>query len=148
MLSCLAQAACCTVPTLFFCADLIFSFAAIAARVRAGMAGEERDPAVIEQFAGNTGSIRPIPVQYCYLVGLILGATSASRCVSMCGARADRAEASSHDATGVNAIVIAFLIGISRRHLSAVKKGTRGLWRQSFALLGISTPNFWLVIML
>src|SRR6202007_2565772 len=47
------------------------------------------------------------------------------------------------------AIVIAFLIGIPAGIISAVKKGSA--WDYSaniFALWGISTPNFWLGIML
>ncbi len=45
--------------------------------------------------------------------------------------------------------MIAFLIGIPAGIVSAVKKGT--VWDYGanlFALWGISTPNFWLGIML
>src|SRR5258705_7749641 len=47
------------------------------------------------------------------------------------------------------AIVIAFLIGIPAGIVSAVKKGTAWDYGANlFALWGISTPNFWLGIML
>jgi len=47
------------------------------------------------------------------------------------------------------AILIAFLIGIPAGIVSAVKKGTAWDYGANlFALWGISTPNFWLGIML
>jgi peptide/nickel transport system permease protein len=50
---------------------------------------------------------------------------------------------------GSMAIVIAFLIGIPAGIVSAVKKGTAWDYGANlFALWGISTPNFWLGIML
>ena len=47
------------------------------------------------------------------------------------------------------AIIIAFLIGIPAGIVAAVKKGTAWDYGANFfALWGISTPNFWLGIML
>src|SRR6266545_3851545 len=107
MLTFLAKRLLQLVPTLFFVSVIIFSLQQLLPGDPAvTMAGEDRDPAVIEQI--------PVTVQLASM-----------------------------------AMVIALTIGISAGIVSAVKKDT--VWDYAanvFALWGISTPNFWLGIML
>src|SRR6476620_12619439 len=61
------------VPTLFFVSVLIFSLQQLLPGDPALiMAGEERDPAVIEQIRQQYHLDRPIPVQYLYWVQGVL----------------------------------------------------------------------------
>ena len=140
------------IPTLFFVSVLIFSLQHLLPGDPAlVMAGEERDPAVIAANPrSNTSSISrsrsstSIGSRACYR------AISASPCASRC--RCSRLITQKLPVTiqiGSMAIVIAFLIGIPAGIVSAVKKGTAWDYGANlFALWGISTPNFWLGIML
>src|ERR1700743_1415257 len=80
MLSFIAKRLAQLVPTLFFVSILIFSLQ----RLLPGdpalvMAGEERDPAVIEQIRKQYRLDQPIPVQYVYwMKGVLSGAFRAS----------------------------------------------------------------------
>ena len=61
------------IPTLFFVSILIFSLQHLLPGDPAlVMAGEERDPAVIEQIRQQYRLDRPIPVQYVYWVKGVL----------------------------------------------------------------------------
>jgi peptide/nickel transport system permease protein len=61
------------IPTLFFVSILIFSLQHLLPGDPAlVMAGEERDPAVIEQIRQQYRLDRPIPVQYLYWVKGVL----------------------------------------------------------------------------
>lgn len=73
MLSFLARRLAQIVPTLFFVSVLIFSLQQLLPGDPAlVMAGEERDPAVIEQIRRQYRLDQPIPVQYAYWVGGVL----------------------------------------------------------------------------
>ena len=63
------------IPTLFFVSVMIFSLQQLLPGDPAlVMAGEERDPAVIEQIRQQYHLDQPIPVQYVYWVkGVLLG---------------------------------------------------------------------------
>ena len=139
------------VPTLFFVSVIIFSLQQLLPGDPAlVMAGEERDPAVIEQIRRQYRLDRPLPVQYVYWVkGVLTGDLGESMRIKekVLDLILEKLPVTIQLAS--MAIVIALTIGISAGILSAVKKDT--LWdygANAYALWGISTPNFWLGIML
>src|SRR5437870_12681523 len=75
MLNFLSQRILQLIPTLFFVSVLIFSLQQLLPGDPAlVMAGEERDPAVIEQIRQQYKLDQPIPVQYVYwLKGVLTG---------------------------------------------------------------------------
>ncbi len=139
------------VPTLFFVSLIIFSLQQLLPGDPAlVMAGEERDPAVIEQIRRQYRLDQPLPVQYVYWVkGVLSGDLGESMRIKekVLDLIVEKLPVTIQLAS--MAIVIALVIGIGAGILSAVKKDT--LWdygANAFALWGISTPNFWLGIML
>ena len=73
MLSLLGKRLLQLIPTLFFVSVIIFSLQQLLPGDPALiMAGEERDPAVIEQIRQQYHLDRPIPVQYLYWVQGVL----------------------------------------------------------------------------
>jgi peptide/nickel transport system permease protein len=75
MLNFLARRLAQIVPTLFFVSVLIFSLQQLLPGDPAlVMAGEERDPAVIEQIRHQYRLDQPVPVQYAYwMKGVLSG---------------------------------------------------------------------------
>jgi peptide/nickel transport system permease protein len=147
MLSFLAKRIAQLVPTLFFVSILIFSLQHLLPGDPAlVMAGEERDPAVIAQIRQQYRLDRPIPEQYFYWVkGVLSGDFGESLRIKVPVRQLIEQKLPVTLQLGSMAILIAFLIGI----VSAVKKGTAWDYGANlFALWGISTPNFWLGIML
>src|SRR6266498_3422103 len=139
------------VPTLFFVSLIIFSLQQLLPGDPAlVMAGEERDPAVIKQIRRQYRLDQPLPVQYVYWVkGALSGDLGESMRIKekVLDLIVEKLPVTIQLAS--MAIVIALVIGIGAGILSAVKKDT--LWdygANAFALWGISTPNFWLGIML
>jgi peptide/nickel transport system permease protein len=139
------------IPTLFFVSVIIFSLQQLLPGDPALiMAGEERDPQVIEQIRAKYRLDQPIPVQYVYWVkGVLTGDLGESLRihVPVLDLIAEKLPVTIQLAS--MAIVIALLIGVTAGVISAVKKNT--MWdyvANGFALWGISTPNFWLGIML
>ena len=114
------------------------------------MAGEERDPAVIEQIREQYRLDQPIPVQYVYWVkGVLSGDLGESLRIKEPVRELIAQKLPVTMQLASMAIVIAFLIGIPAGIVSAVKKDTAWDYGANvFALWGISTPNFWLGIML
>lgn len=151
MLTFLARRIAQIVPTLIFVSLLIFSLQHLLPGDPAlVMAGEERDPAVIEQIRKQYRLDRPIPVQYAYWAkGVLSGDLGESLRVKV-PVRALIAEKLPVTLQlAAMAILIAFLIGIPAGIISAVKQDTAWDYGANlFALWGISTPNFWLGIML
>jgi peptide/nickel transport system permease protein len=151
MLSFLANRIAQIIPTLIFVSILIFSLQHLLPGDPAlVMAGEERDPAVIEQIRKQYHLDQPIPVQYVYWAkGVLSGDLGESLRVKV-PVRALIAEKLPVTLQLASmAIVIAFLIGIPAGIISAVKQGTAWDYGANlFSLWGISTPNFWLGIML
>ena len=138
-------------PTLFFVSLIIFSLQQLLPGDPAlVMAGEERDPAVIEQIRRQYRLDQPLPVQYVYWVkGVLTGDLGESMRIKekVLDLILEKLPVTIQLAS--MAIVIALVIGIGAGILSAVKKDT--VWdygANAFALWGISTPNFWLGIML
>ena len=78
MLNFLARRLAQIVPTLFFVSVLIFSLQQLLPGDPAlVMAGEERDPAVIEQIPRQYRLDQPVPVQYAYWIkGVLSGFTA------------------------------------------------------------------------
>jgi peptide/nickel transport system permease protein len=139
------------IPTLFFVSVIIFSLQQLLPGDPALiMAGEERDPDVIEQIRRQYHLDRPLPVQYIYWVkGVLTGNLGESMRIKqpVLDLILEKLPVTVQLAT--MAMIIALLIGVTSGIVSAVKKDT--LWDYGanvFALWGISTPNFWLGIML
>jgi peptide/nickel transport system permease protein len=139
------------IPTLFFVSVIIFSLQQLLPGDPALiMAGEERDPEVIEQIRKKYRLDQPIPVQYVYWVkGVLTGDLGESLRIHVPVRDLILEKLPVTIQLASMAIVIALLIGVTAGVISAVKKGT--IWDYAanvFALWGISTPNFWLGIML
>ncbi|WP_456717111.1 ABC transporter permease [Bradyrhizobium sp. USDA 4353] len=139
------------IPTLIFVSILIFSLQQLLPGDPAlVMAGEERDPAVIEQIRKQYRLDQPLPVQYGYWIkGVLSGDFGESLRIKMPVRDLILQKLPVTLQLASMAIVIAFLIGIPAGIISAVKRGTPWDYAANlFALWGISTPNFWLGIML
>jgi peptide/nickel transport system permease protein len=139
------------IPTLFFVSVIIFSLQQLLPGDPALiMAGEDRDPAVIEQIRRQYHLDQPIPVQYFYWVkGVLSGNLGESMRIHVPVLDLILQKLPVTIQLASMAIVIALAIGITAGIVSAVKKNT--VWdyvANGFALWGISTPNFWLGIML
>ncbi len=139
------------VPTLFLVSVLIFSLQQLLPGDPAlVMAGEENDPAVIEQIRRQYRLDQPLPVQYGYwIAGVLQGDLGESMRIKKPVAElvAEKLPVTLQLAT--MAMLFAVVIGIPAGVLSAVKKGTGwDVGANVFALWGLSTPNFWLGIML
>jgi len=139
------------IPTLFFVSVLIFSLQQLLPGDPAMiMAGEDRDPAVIEQIRKQYRLDQPIPVQYVFWVkGVLSGdlGESMRNKQKVLDLVLQKLPVTMQLAS--MAIVIALLIGITAGIISAVKKDT--VWDYAaniFSLWGLSTPNFWLGILL
>jgi peptide/nickel transport system permease protein len=139
------------IPTLFLVSVMIFMLQQLLPGDPAlVMAGEEKDPEVIEQIRKQYRLDQPLPVQYLYWMGGVLqGDLGESMRIKQPVASliADKLPVTLQLAT--MAMAFALVIGIPAGILSAVKKGTA--WDTAaniFALWGLSTPNFWLGILL
>ena len=114
------------------------------------LAGEDRDPTVVALPAQKLHLDDPLPMRYLYWAGGVLkGDLGESQRIR------SRCSISSLEKLPVTlelallAIVIALSIGVTAGIVSAVFKDT--VWDYAanvFALVGLSTPNFWLGIML
>src|SRR3954464_202303 len=139
------------IPTLFFVSILIFWLQHLLPGDPAlVMAGEERDPNVIAHIRAQYRLDQPIPVQYVYWVkGVLSGDFGESLRIKVPVLELIAQKLPVTLQLGSMAIVIALLIGIPAGIVSAVKRGTAWDYGANlFALWGISTPNFWLGIML
>jgi peptide/nickel transport system permease protein len=138
-------------PTLFLVSVLIFGLQQLLPGDPAlVMAGEERDPAVIEQIRKQYRLDQPLPVQYAYWVrGVVTGDLGESMRIKQPVTRLIAEKLPVTAQLAAMAMLFAVLIGIPAGVVAAVKKGTA--WDTGanvFALWGLSTPNFWLGIML
>ncbi len=139
------------VPTLVLVSMLIFGLQQLLPGDPALiLAGEEQDPTVIAHLREKLHLDEPLPVRYAYWIGGVL--------------QGDLGESVRNQQPvldlvlqklpvtlqlGLMAFAIALLIGIPAGIVSAVKRG--GWWDTAanvFALWGLSTPNFWLGILL
>jgi peptide/nickel transport system permease protein len=139
------------VPTLIFASILIFGLQQLLPGDPAMvLAGEERDPAVIAHLRETMHLDQPFPVRYLHwLNGVLHGDLGESLRMQqpVRALIADKLPVTLELAS--IAIVIAVAIGIPAGIVSAVRRGTGWDYAANlFALWGLSTPNFWLGIML
>jgi peptide/nickel transport system permease protein len=114
------------------------------------MAGEERDPKVLAEIRQQYRLDRPIPEQYFYWVkGVLSGNLGESmRLKASVGSLVSQKLPVTLQLAGM-AFLIAIGIGIPAGIVSAVKKETAWDYGANlFSLWGLSTPNFWLGILL
>jgi peptide/nickel transport system permease protein len=139
------------IPTLFFVSVIIFGLQQLLPGDPALiMAGEERDPEVLDQIRKQYRLDQPIPIQYFYWIkGVLHGDLGESMRIKKPVADLVLEKLPVTLQLASMAIVIALTIGIGAGVISAVKKDT---WldyaANIFALWGISTPNFWLGILM
>lgn len=139
------------VPTLFFVSVIIFSLQQLLPGDPAlVMAGEERDPAVLEQIRKQYRLDQPIPIQYIYWVkGVASGDLGESMRLKEPVLRLIMQKFPVTLQLALMAIVVSLSVGVTAGVISAIKKNTRIDYGVNLvALWGISTPNFWLGIML
>jgi peptide/nickel transport system permease protein len=117
-------------------------------QVRA-LAGEEADPAVLEQLRHEYGLDQPIPVQYARYVGKALSGdlgTSARTGLPVSDTIQHALPVTLQ--LSLFSIAVAVLIGISAGVVAAVRRRTAAEWAaNTVALLGLSVPNFWFGLM-
>ncbi|WP_046269356.1 ABC transporter permease [Pseudomonas syringae] len=114
------------------------------------MAGEERDPAVMEYLRDKYRLDDPIPLQYLNWVGNVLtGDLGKSLRTEQPVTTLLASKLPVTIELAVLALLIALLIGIPTGIISAVRKGTAVDYGANVvALSGISIPHFWLGILL
>ena len=139
------------VPTLIFVSMLIFGLQQLLPGDPAKiLAGEEQDPTVVAYLRAKLHLDEPLPVRYAYWIGGVLRGDlgeSVRTQQPVLDLVADKLPVTIQLA--LMAITIALLIGIPAGIVSAVGRGTA--WDHAanvFALWGISTPNFWLGILM
>lgn len=139
------------IPTLILVSMLIFGLQQLLPGDPALiMAGEERDPKVLAEIREQYRLDQPIPVQYLYWIkGVLSGNLGESmRLKSPVGALVMQKLPVTLQLAAM-ALLIALCIGIPAGIVSAVKKETAWDYGANlFALWGLSTPNFWLGILL
>lgn len=138
-------------PTLFLVSVLIFGLQQLLPGDPAlVMAGEEGDPAVVEQIRRQYRLDQPLPVQYLHWIGNVLqGDLGESMRIKQPVSQLIAEKLPVTLQLGTMAMLFALLIGIPAGIVSAVRKGTA--WDTAanvLALAGLSTPNFWLGIMM
>ena len=138
-------------PTLFFVSIIIFGLQQLLPGDPAFvMAGEEQDPEVIEQIRRQYRLDQPLPLQYFHwITGVLTGDLGESMRLKQPVSELVAQKLPVTLQLASMAIVIALAIGIPAGIVSAVKKGSAWDYAVNVvALWGISTPNFWLGIML
>ncbi len=139
------------VPTLFFVSVLIFGLQQLLPGDPAiALAGEDRDPETVRYLREKFHLDDPLPVRYGYWLGGVLrGDLGESVRIQRPVSELILEKLPVTLQLAAMAMLIALVIGITAGVVSAVKKGT---WldygANIFALWGLSTPNFWLGILL
>ncbi len=139
------------VPTLFFVSVLIFGLQQLLPGDPAiAMAGEERDPNVIAYLRGKFHLDEPLPVRYGYwLRDALHGDLGESVRIQQPVTDLILEKLPVTLELAALAMAIALVIGISAGVASAVLRDTKWDYAANiFALWGLSTPNFWLGILL
>ena len=139
-------------PTLFILSILIFGLQQLMPGDPALiLAGEERgDPQVLAQIRAELRLDRPIYEQYFYWIGNVLtGDFGFSWRIRMPVSELILDKLPVTAQLAAMSFIIAVLIGVPAGILSAVKRDRPADWAANgIALFGISTPNFWLGIMM
>ena len=140
------------VPTLFILSILIFGLQQLMPGDPALiLAGEERgDPQVLAQIRAELRLDRPIYEQYLYWIGNVLtGDFGFSWRIRMPVSQLILDKLPVTAQLAAMSFIIAVLIGVPAGIISAVKRDQPADWAANgVALFGISTPNFWLGIMM
>ncbi|MBV9538471.1 MAG: ABC transporter permease, partial [Acidisphaera sp.] len=139
------------VPTILLVSILVFSLQQLMPGDPAlVLAGETPDPQVIAQIRTELWLDRPVPVQYLHWMGNVLqGNLGFSWRIREPVGQLILTKLPVTAQLAAMAFVIAVLIGVPAGVLSAVKKNTPWDYAASaIGLAGLSTPNFWLGIML
>jgi len=138
-------------PTLVFVSMLIFGLQQLLPGDPAKiLAGEEQDPAVIAHLRAKLHLDEPLPVRYGLWVGGVLkGDLGESVRTQQPVLDLVLQKLPVTLQLGSMAFVIALVIGIPAGVVSAVGRGTAWDYAANvFALWGLSTPNFWLGILM
>ncbi len=114
------------------------------------LAGEERDPQVLAQIRAELWLDRSLPIQYLHWIGGVLqGDLGFSWRIRQPVLQLVATKLPVTLQLGVMAFIIAVGIGVPMGILSAVKRNTKWDYiANGIGLAGLSTPNFWLGIML
>ena len=139
------------IPTIFFVSVIIFSLQQLLPGDPAlVMAGEERDPVVLEQIRKQYRLDQPVPMQYLHWVkGVFVGDLGESMRIKRPVADLVLEKLPVTLQLATMAFLFALLIGIPAGIVAAVKKDSAwDIGANLFALWGLSTPNFWLGILL
>ena len=139
------------VPTLIFVSMMIFALQQLLPGDPAlALAGEERDPQVIQFLRARYHLDQPLPVRYAYWIGGVLqGDLGESIRIQRPVAELVLEKLPVTGELTVLAMLIALTIGIPAGIVAAVKRGTAwDVAANVVALWGLSTPNFWLGILM
>ena len=139
------------VPTLVFVSMLIFGLQQLLPGDPAKiLAGEEQDPTVIAYLHQKLHLDEPLPLRYAYWVGGVLRGDLGDSVRTQQPVRELVAQKLPVTVElALLAMTIALAIGIPSGIVSAVGRGTAwDLAANAFALWGLSTPNFWLGILM
>jgi len=138
-------------PTLFFVTVLIFGLQQLLPGDPAViLAGEDQDPNVVAYLRQKMHLDDPLPLQYAHWLGNVLqGDLGESLRIQKPVTELILEKLPVTAQLASMAILIALVIGITAGVISAVKKDTAWDYAANvFALWGLSTPNFWLGILL
>jgi len=138
-------------PTLFFVSVLIFGLQQLLPGDPAiALAGEDRDPNVVAHLRAKFHLDEPLPVRYWYWAsGVLKGDLGESVRIQKPVTELILEKLPVTIQLAAMAMLIALSIGITAGVISAVKKDTAWDYAANvFALWGLSTPNFWLGILL
>lgn len=139
------------VPTLVLVSMLVFGLQQLLPGDPAiVLAGEDRDPAAVEYLREKLHLDKPLPLRYAYWIGGVLrGDLGESLRVQKPVVELVLEKLPVTLQLASMAIVIAILIGVPAGVISAVKKDTPWDYAANvLSLWGLSTPNFWLGILL
>ena len=138
-------------PTLFFVSVLIFGLQQLLPGDPAiALAGEDRDPNVVAYLRAKFHLDEPLPMRYGYwLAGVLRGDLGESVRIQKPVTELIVEKLPVTIELAALAMLIALVIGVTAGVISAVKKDTWWDYGANiFALWGLSTPNFWLGILL
>lgn len=139
------------IPTLLIISIFVFSLQKLLpGDPILAMAGEERDPAVLELLREKYRLNDPIPLQYIHWIGGVLqGDLGISLRTNQPVTELIAQKLPVTIQLAIMSMIFAFVIGVPMGILAAVKKNTVLDYVASLvALSGLSVPNFWLGIML
>ena len=139
------------VPTLVFVSILIFGLQQLLPGDPAiVLAGEDQDPAVVAYLRAKLHLDQPLPVRYVYWIGgVVQGDLGESVRTQLPVLELILQKLPVTVELALLAMAIALVIGIPAGVVSAVGRGTAWDYAANlFALWGLSTPNFWLGILM